>query len=559
MNTWLPASRLLVEQLLQASVQGAVCIALLWLVVRLAPRLPAWLRGSLWWLACFKMFLALVWMHPVAVPWRPEALPGPVQSVATAIGTRAADTLPAVVGKTDAVHLPWSLLLAAAWCTGILIQAFWTLRQLRSSYLVLRDSRPADARVAARFAALRRVLGVRQSVRLLVAPNAETAQVLGILRPVVVLPEQDLRVRTDDELEMALAHELLHIRRGDLWLGWLPVLVQRLFFFHPLVGLAVREYALAREAACDAEVLSEIDASPRAYGRLLLDLGLARREIGALAVGMAASPKVLERRLRMLKHASESGPGRPSVWLLLLAAALIGTLPVRVVGVGPKAKSSGDDSKSHTINHSWSSTDDSREAFALIKGGDTNMMNGTMDDANLAQDLWRKDHRDLLLFRVEERMWVVRDPAYVKEAERIVAPQMELGGKQGALGARQGELGAQQAELGHEQAKLGRRQAKLAAEVASLAARQAYGMDEEEQAKLQSRIRELGRQQHELGQEQGELGAKQGALGVKQSELGAQQSEIGRQQAEAAEAAKPELRDLLQRAIEAGLAEEIEP
>jgi hypothetical protein len=39
---------------------------------------------------------------------------------------------------------------------------------------------------------------------------------------------------TPNESSMALAHELAHLRRGDLWLGWLPAIAQRLFFFHPL-------------------------------------------------------------------------------------------------------------------------------------------------------------------------------------------------------------------------------------------------------------------------------------------------------------------------------------
>ena len=34
---------------------------------------------------------------------------------------------------------------------------------------------------------------------------------------------------------MALAHELMHVRRRDVLLGCLPALAERLYFFHPLV------------------------------------------------------------------------------------------------------------------------------------------------------------------------------------------------------------------------------------------------------------------------------------------------------------------------------------
>ena len=78
------------------------------------------------------------------------------------------------------------------------------------------------------------------------------------------------------ETSMAIAHELAHLQRGDLWLAWLPAVAQRLFFFHPAVTWALREYALNREAACDARVLEQTGVVPQAYGHLLLRLGVAR-------------------------------------------------------------------------------------------------------------------------------------------------------------------------------------------------------------------------------------------------------------------------------------------
>ncbi len=65
--------------------------------------------------------------------------------------------------------------------------------------------------------------------------------VTGILRPTLLLPEGIVRDRTPDELEPILAHELIHIRRGDLWVGLLQTIVLALWWFHPLVRWAVRE------------------------------------------------------------------------------------------------------------------------------------------------------------------------------------------------------------------------------------------------------------------------------------------------------------------------------
>ena len=87
------------------------------------------------------------------------------------------------------------------------------------------------------------------------AQSAEVTSplVLGLLDARIVLPAAPLP--SADELELALAHELLHLRQRDLLWGLVPAAAERLFFFHPLVRLAAREYTLAVESACDREVL----------------------------------------------------------------------------------------------------------------------------------------------------------------------------------------------------------------------------------------------------------------------------------------------------------------
>jgi hypothetical protein len=57
----------------RASLHGAVAIAAVWVVCRLFPRLPAALRCGLWWLACLKLLVALVWVEPIPLAVLPAA------------------------------------------------------------------------------------------------------------------------------------------------------------------------------------------------------------------------------------------------------------------------------------------------------------------------------------------------------------------------------------------------------------------------------------------------------------------------------------------------------
>src|SRR5579862_1802160 len=69
----LASAAALLRQLAQASLMGTLFVLTVWLLCRLAPRLPASLRCALWWLACLKLLLGLAWPAPLALPLLPPA------------------------------------------------------------------------------------------------------------------------------------------------------------------------------------------------------------------------------------------------------------------------------------------------------------------------------------------------------------------------------------------------------------------------------------------------------------------------------------------------------
>src|SRR4029453_102188 len=123
-----------------------------------------------------------------------------------------------------------------------------------------------------------------------------------------------------------------------LWLGWVPALAETVLFFHPLVRKASREYALAREEACDAEALRLTGAEPGDYGQLLLAFGVTRAHGTAAALGASAHVHALHRRLTMLEHVDVSSPrGRTWLRVALCAVGLVALVPFQVVAQAPAA------------------------------------------------------------------------------------------------------------------------------------------------------------------------------------------------------------------------------
>jgi beta-lactamase regulating signal transducer with metallopeptidase domain len=337
----------ILEALARASVHGALFIAAVWLVCRLAPRLPASLKCALWWAACLKLLVGLVWIEPVRLPVLPVAMmnvvgrvePPPVRPDPTLQATAFDVDSPSPgegVGRVrergPGGEGPWREALAILWLAGLLTHLGLTAREFRRTRGVVRRSEPVRVGwITEMFTQLRARLGLRRSPELRGSEDVGTPQALGLLRPLVLVPRAGLERLSPAELSMTLCHELVHVRRRDLWLGWVPALAQRIFFFHPLAALAVREYALAREAACDAEVLRTLGSAPQAYGRLLLRLGVTPRETGLAAAGASPSLTTLKRRLQMLQQTSES-PRRSMVWWWLAGAAVVaGLVPFRMV------------------------------------------------------------------------------------------------------------------------------------------------------------------------------------------------------------------------------------
>lgn len=248
-----------------------------------------------------------------------------------------ADPMRSLRSWPQAVVVAWALL--ALWAAGVLWQVRGHVRawhQVRGMRQRARPLQHPTLEEEAEFLASE--AGLRRRPLLLVSDEVASPLASGLLSPVIVLPSKAVRELPEDALRMALAHEVAHLRRGDLWLGWVPALAETVLFFHPLARQAAREYALAREEACDAEALRLTGAEPADYGELLIAFGITRPPGSAAALGASAHLHALHRRLRMLEHVDVI-PTHPRRWLkgALFALGAVVLMPFQVVAKAPAA------------------------------------------------------------------------------------------------------------------------------------------------------------------------------------------------------------------------------
>ena len=91
---------------------------------------------------------------------------------------------------------------------------------------------------------------------------ATSPMIVGLFHPTMLMPEIEL---SEEELRLIMRHELMHLKRHDLWGKSLMLLSLIVHWFNPLVYVMARAMASDCEMSCDASVLANADLSTRKY------------------------------------------------------------------------------------------------------------------------------------------------------------------------------------------------------------------------------------------------------------------------------------------------------
>jgi bla regulator protein BlaR1 len=564
----------------QASLAGAIAVAVVWLVCRLVPALPASARTILWWCAAAKFLIALAAVSPIEVPILPAAFANAGTEVPAYVrpenvgpnfssGANAGTKVPAYVpsdsssaglkprgyDRAEANAPSFITPLVALWSLGLLAAATFAVARWRRTARFVRESDSADASTQEMTSQLAAAMGVTSVPVVRVSREIETPLVAGVRRPVVLIPFASFSSLSERQQQMAICHELAHIKRADLRLGCVPAMAEALFFFHPLAHVAAREYALWREAACDAAVLDALDAEPREYGRLLLDLGVARPRAGLAAAGASWSLSNLKRRLVMLNHSSSSTPSWKSRALTIgaLGVAVLALVPLTLVArpaapTTPPAQvqtivtEESEQARPQTEAERARIISEIQRLQRQLEGLESKEL-GQLAELNKALKGWNESRQLDDLKKALDKGW--KESAQLEElrkvldkgwSERAIAEEWQA--KERDLnyvlfyddnnttmsGSMRDIERARQFKQGNEKLLWFRKDGREWIVRDPMLLRQVEA--------IWIPVNEIGAKQGEIGAQQGRIGALQGEIGAKQGMIGAQQGLIGAKQGE---------------------------
>ncbi len=222
--------------------------------------------------------------------------------------------------------MPW---LVLAWMAGVLLLSFRAWRQWRRLKLLVRVAEAAPLwqqhlnDMVARF-------GLRRRVVVLCSKLVTAPILVGWIRPVILLPLAVVCGFPAQQVELILAHELAHLRRWDPLVNLFQVILETLYFYHPVVHWISRDVRNEREICCDQLALSMTGASRHAFATTLAELG-ELHERGRSLLLAANGGVLLDRVQYMVMPPVRRGAHKtPARFVAVVLGAVLLALTVRL-------------------------------------------------------------------------------------------------------------------------------------------------------------------------------------------------------------------------------------
>ena len=311
-----------------------------------------------------------------------------------------------VSATPDLAEFSWATLLICVWISGAII---WLARQyfLQAKFstgLKVIEPRKNSANITQQTSNMAKRLGLKRTPAVQQVDNNSGPLVIGLIRPVIVLPAGFETDFSQEQQTHALAHELSHLKNGDLWIAAIALIFRALNWVNPLVHLAAPLFRADQEAACDARVIAALgnDRSTKtAYADTLIRAAkLSHKQTLQLPLGLTIS-NPLKERLMILKTNPNQSRSLRFALAGTAAIALFATAPLTLAQTPtPPATPDMTDTMTEKKVLKWVSNDDgvevSKHVEIITENGATtaweiddlgNRMEVSLDSLNMPLDL----------------------------------------------------------------------------------------------------------------------------------------------------------------------------
>ncbi len=186
------------------------------------------------------------------------------------------------------------------WTAGVAVMALCTVKSILQYRAFQKSALPLqNPSIKALYQGCLAELGIARDIPIYSTAYLKSPVIAGIFKPRIYLPLGLVSGCPAKDMRYMLLHELQHYRHKDALANVFLCLAKILYWFHPLVRLALREMKNDREIACDSAVLHMLGAEDYAdYGHALINFAAkTSRPPVPFAAGISGSMAQMEKRI----------------------------------------------------------------------------------------------------------------------------------------------------------------------------------------------------------------------------------------------------------------------
>ena len=219
-------------------------------------------------------------------------------------------------------RVPWTptsppATIVGVWAVGFATIAMMRLRMWRRIRAAVRASTPATLSASTTRVEIRSTPG-------LLEPG-----VVGWWRPILLVPADIERHLTPPQLEAVVAHELCHVERRDNLTAAIQMVVEAIFWFHPLVWWIGARLVAERERACDEHVLGTL-RQPAVYAQGIVNVCKRYVESPLVCVSGVSGSSIVKRVDAILRNDVGEAIGPFQRAVLVTAINIVVLVPIGV-------------------------------------------------------------------------------------------------------------------------------------------------------------------------------------------------------------------------------------
>lgn len=231
------------------------------------------------------------------------------------------------------------------WIIGIgllLIKSIYSYFTLRK-YIRLKKNHN-DIKESILLEALK-ILSFKSKVNIIISDKFESPALFGIVKPKIIIPSTIIENSTREELKYILLHELIHLKRKDNIIIWILLIIKTMYWFNPIVIMAIKLMQQDCEISCDGNVLNKVeDKESTEYGMAILKVFsfINRNKTYIGTTTMVRNKKDVKERIDMISRNKKYG-----FKTLIAGVVIIGLLGA----IGLTNKISAKDNSKESLNN----------------------------------------------------------------------------------------------------------------------------------------------------------------------------------------------------------------